>query len=91
MLTPSALVPGRSLSELAAFDRIANDVAFQAKIRTAIGAASPPLAKAKVDEKLARLDDEVGAIEHELRRREISRRRDEADAELAHLGGGKAA
>jgi hypothetical protein len=41
----------------------------------------------KLTEKLARLDDEVGAIEDELRRREISRRRDEADAELAGLGG----
>ena len=68
-------------------DRIANDAAFQAKIRAAIDANSPPLAKAKVDEKLGRLDDEVETLEVELKRREVVLRRDEADAELAGLGG----
>jgi hypothetical protein len=87
MVRPSPLAFGRSLSELASLDRIANDAAFEAKLRAAIDAAAPPMAKQKADAELTKFDSEIEALETELKRREVVLRRAEIDAELAGLGG----
>jgi hypothetical protein len=88
-LSPSPIAPGRSLSELASVWQVVHDLEFQKQVRAAIDSGSAPgLSKAKLTEKLGRLDDEIGAIETELRRREIELRRAEADSELISLGGG---
>lgn len=88
MLMQTPLAPGRSLAEMAGLDRVAHDPAFEARIRSAIDRApAPPLSKAKLTEKLSRLDDDVEALEVELKRRAIELRRAEVDAELAGLGG----
>jgi hypothetical protein len=86
MLTPNQLAPGRSLVELASLDRVANDAAFQAKLRVAIDAATPSLSKAKVEAQQAKFDSEIATLETEIRRREVDRRRAAAEAELSELG-----
>jgi hypothetical protein len=91
MLRPSPLAFGRSLSELASLDRIVHDEGFHRRMRAAIDASSPPVAKPKVDAHLAKLDSEITALETELRRREIELRRAAVDSELISLGGGKTA
>lgn len=87
MVRPSPLAFGRSLCELASLDRIANDEPFQARLRAAIDASSPSMAKPKVEAKLAQFDSEIESLQTELKRRSVVLRRDEADAELAGLGG----